>query len=732
MSNLLSKNYLSRLRPLFLGCLLGMPAPGLYAQARKTMDLMNLKGNGTDVVHTTGAQIDGDGGGGNFYWDENATDDADSVTVIKAGASEKGRWKRELPETNTYDARWWGCKFDGSTDDTYALQRALDDCLHKKGATLVLPQGVAVITHQLNLGSEQQMMGTQTSFRLIGQGMNSSGSIEGGGTILKWMGPAGPGTILLNIKPSAARFLSFARFTMESPKIDGIETLLNYETAIFTFFQFDEVEFTRAETCVKLNAGGQGNGEFVEYHRCRFLQFSRNGYWQDAPQAMGQKFNNCKFVPLPGAVVWNFVAATGGQFIENDISYGRKTGTGTNTILKVGGNLSDPLLFLGGRWEGTDQLVQFGGSDNISVSFEGVFIGVNRNDTAERVAAVDFGSKGAGRVTLRNCSLGVSSGDKFQQRWVINTGQNRDAQFLAENCFFNNLKPVVTAQLSPASDVGFSNTHPANNTSVVIKDSWEKFNTGAVEKEIPLNSVLIDNKAPDGDAGLQQNYLLESGYAENGAKAASPWAQTGQGVSVTATAPTAGPSGSAFSKTLTFFPQSGLYQDLTGLNIGTAQSKVVYYKASLRLGGGGLLHLALVNSSTGKVYDELSLYPDNSQHNGGFRTVGLQAFIQNGEPGSLRLVEENTDAAHPAKADISWQMVSTDPNATFAATAGTAVTRWEEQPKEDAGNAPPTDGYWPKGFIRYNNNPDVGKPLGWICTQAGQPGTWHTLAKIEN
>ncbi len=39
----------------------------------------------------------------------------------------------------------------------------------------------------------------------------------------------------------------------------------------------------------------------------------------------------------------------------------------------------------------------------------------------------------------------------------------------------------------------------------------------------------------------------------------------------------------------------------------------------------------------------------------------------------------------------------------------------------------PTDGYWKIGNVVYNSVPSSGKPIGWICTAEGSPGTWKSF-----
>ena len=50
----------------------------------------------------------------------------------------------------------------------------------------------------------------------------------------------------------------------------------------------------------------------------------------------------------------------------------------------------------------------------------------------------------------------------------------------------------------------------------------------------------------------------------------------------------------------------------------------------------------------------------------------------------------------------------------------------------DAGFSQPTEGTWPKGWIRWNTLPVAGENIGWVCIVAGTPGTWHAFGVISD
>ena len=52
--------------------------------------------------------------------------------------------------------------------------------------------------------------------------------------------------------------------------------------------------------------------------------------------------------------------------------------------------------------------------------------------------------------------------------------------------------------------------------------------------------------------------------------------------------------------------------------------------------------------------------------------------------------------------------------------------------REGKGTAAPTAGIWSVGDVVWNSAPGNGKPLGWVCSAAEQPGTWTVMARTQN
>ena len=87
-----------------------------------TADIRTLTTTSVNVT-TKGTLVTGDGGAGEWYYDPSDTTTPDNTgTVVTAAAG--GRWKRKIK--NKIYTKWFGCKFDGVTDDAIPLQAAID------------------------------------------------------------------------------------------------------------------------------------------------------------------------------------------------------------------------------------------------------------------------------------------------------------------------------------------------------------------------------------------------------------------------------------------------------------------------------------------------------------------------------------------------------------------------------------------------------------------------------
>ncbi len=103
-------------------------------------DLKLLEGINNQRIYLLGYYTPGDGGSGNFYWDENSIEADNGGTIIKVTSVLVGRWLRDY--TKIIDPRIFGVVGDGVTDDYDSINAALDFAESIGGAYVSLEVGV--------------------------------------------------------------------------------------------------------------------------------------------------------------------------------------------------------------------------------------------------------------------------------------------------------------------------------------------------------------------------------------------------------------------------------------------------------------------------------------------------------------------------------------------------------------------------------------------------------------
>ncbi len=128
------------------------------ARAVETMaDLKTLAPSKHVVVWVRGYHEPLDGCDGFFCWNGEADDIPDGGRIVRATAEEKGRWKRITDGEGFFNARWFGAKGDGRTDDTAAIQATID--AGGERSVIQLPAGVYRVTSPLTLHASQAFVG---------------------------------------------------------------------------------------------------------------------------------------------------------------------------------------------------------------------------------------------------------------------------------------------------------------------------------------------------------------------------------------------------------------------------------------------------------------------------------------------------------------------------------------------------------------------------------------------
>lgn len=119
----------------------------LNIEQLKNIDQLAFKDNA--IVNILGYYSEGDGGGGQFYWDSSSIEVDDGGMVIKSNNIETGRWKRLIHE-GRLSVKHFGAKGDDATNDTVSVLSAVNFAL-SEGVQLYFPKGAYLCN--LNLTS---------------------------------------------------------------------------------------------------------------------------------------------------------------------------------------------------------------------------------------------------------------------------------------------------------------------------------------------------------------------------------------------------------------------------------------------------------------------------------------------------------------------------------------------------------------------------------------------------
>lgn len=117
-----------------------------------------------DLVKTQGFYTAGDGGGADYVVTDNiGEDEVDEASII---ALQKGLYAKLLAE-NYINVKWFGAKFDDTTDDTEAIQKAINFCSNKNNSGTVIfpPLKKAIITKTLTLPIGVSIQGNKSLLR---------------------------------------------------------------------------------------------------------------------------------------------------------------------------------------------------------------------------------------------------------------------------------------------------------------------------------------------------------------------------------------------------------------------------------------------------------------------------------------------------------------------------------------------------------------------------------------
>lgn len=120
-----------------------------YSAEPQTVAELRMVSKVNKTASTAGYYTAGDGGNGEYWLDATDTSSADNgFTIIVA--SDGGRWKLQSDELGWYNAKQAGAKIDGATDDTIAIQNAVNI------ANINIPAGTLKITSTIVISASNR------------------------------------------------------------------------------------------------------------------------------------------------------------------------------------------------------------------------------------------------------------------------------------------------------------------------------------------------------------------------------------------------------------------------------------------------------------------------------------------------------------------------------------------------------------------------------------------------
>lgn len=134
-------------------------------------DLVELANvNDGDSVYVLGWHTVGDGGGGEFYYDEDSTttvncgtvfDGVDGTAATPGGSTSTGTGRFiRVAQTEVFKPEWFGAKGDGSTNNKDAIQKTLDVIEANGGGSVLFGQGKNYrIESELSIGPKTEVVG---------------------------------------------------------------------------------------------------------------------------------------------------------------------------------------------------------------------------------------------------------------------------------------------------------------------------------------------------------------------------------------------------------------------------------------------------------------------------------------------------------------------------------------------------------------------------------------------
>jgi len=576
----------------------------------------------------------------------------------------------------------FGAVGDGVTDDTVAIQAAIDAVSVAGGGTLFVPPGTYYVTN----------LAMKTGVRLVGSSSSS---------------------VTLKFPPTNASI--------------NLITVINVDNVVIESLTIDSNDSTytgdNTDTIAIQIYGGSGTGSNNNTIRnCRFINGRKRPYISNNADVTcrGLIIEGNHFIGRDALIP---AVAPNSQTVQAIRMQPTATGCGDwcisgNRIEKCGN-----IIQVRHGTNDFDQLDSVVFSDNIAYDFpDDPNVSTSPielfNITGLTVTGntIYSGGRGYNGTYVRNATY--SGNIAYDQSVYFFEMQSCDGVSIVGNSAYN-CKAFVNE--TGGSFIGSSNILIASNTII----GGSEGEPGAPGYQVHSSVIHINSSVAHRNWKISDNLIVDPKYTRNAINFTHPVA----GVEITNNRILLGDSTSN---------ANGIY--VRGTDIDILDNYVEFTGTLTDVGEGTAVASSLIAFVLGASYDNIRVKRNTVKvsgtdgrtppNNAGFVGIGP---VSSGVLSNL-VVEDNTligAFAQPffllvTSGDTVLRNNNLD-QATGNSSINPAIVH-KRTKRMDEASAMPTTGTWNIGDIVWNTNPTFGGPVGWVCRVGGTPGTWEVFA----
>jgi len=628
-----------------------------------------------EIIQTSGYYAPNDGGGCSYTWNPSSTSPDNGANVIAPSDQQKGRW--EYLYYGFVHAKHFGVKGDGVTDDLPALNKCTTYLLQRGGKLYIGNTGIIRISATWSIGTvTPNSLPAAENFTIVGDAPAFNWLAptpqSTNGTLIRLSGTGK--SAIINLRAGLGRYFRMENFTVSCETEGGATNGILWSTTAFSAHSLHRIHSYRAQRAFAVEAGGYANGEFVHAVDCvgsgvqNFVHISPN-----AGQAFNWEMDNChgSITGDGGAIFELGGGGLGfGMTLKNFNSSNAllspfAMGKGVTFLRNYG--ISGIFSLTGGRIEQASTVIEnIQGTNNINgtITIKGVhFDGLQSNATRKLIKT--SANNSAQSVQFEDCIFTPLLTQVSNTAIAIDLGGYSESEYRFDRCNFSDFSTY---------DV----IHTQTTKGRVLFEMCKRKNltTGGA---ILFSKVYAYNE-PSSTLAVHkpQNFLLQSGFSTNTGTniiAASPWIHTTQAAFHELynkdNALGSRQSSDTRYRQFALKPNASISQTISAFSFGSGDN-VYRYRVYLSFyqAANSPFRIRLKNSSTGKIYDSVTLIAPGSDND--LMQVDLLAHDTK-VGGNLVLELTNLNSDWPTRINLYGQYMYTTPSASFVETTTTPI-----------------------------------------------------------